>query len=145
VLVSKLRRVPLIVEVRDLWPESIVAAGLLRRGSRIHHALIALERWIYRRADQIVVVTPGWEEHFTDLGVGQEKVHVVPNGAEPSDFQVTQTRAALRSGNKISGFTAVFAGSHGPKDGIELVLDAAEKLPEVNFLLIGAGPSKSKA
>ncbi|MDQ1536874.1 MAG: hypothetical protein QOE58_1267 [Actinomycetota bacterium] len=144
-LVSTLRRVPLIVEVRDLWPESIVAAGLLRPGSRVHKLLVGLERWIYKRADEIVVVTPGWEEHFAELGVNQEKVHVVPNGAEPSDFQVSQTRTALRLGHGVSGFTAVFAGSHGPKDGIDLVLDAAAKLPEINFLLIGAGSSKTEA
>lgn len=144
-LVATLRRVPLIVEVRDLWPESIVAAGALHRGSLLHQALVSLERWIYHRADQIVVVTPGWEDHFANLGVDLNKVHVVSNGTAAEDFIVDEDRVTLRRTQRISGFTAIFAGAHGPKDGIELILDAATELPMINFLLVGAGSSKIQA
>lgn len=141
-LVATTRRAPLIVEVRDLWPESIVGAGTLRRGSRLHRVLVRLERWIYHRADQIVVVTPGWEAHFAELGVDPQKVHIVPNGTEVDDFTVAEDRDTLRRKEHISGFTAIFAGAHGPANALDLLLDAAKGLPDVKVLLVGAGSQK---
>jgi len=141
-LVSLVRRVPLVVEIRDLWPESIVASGNLRRGSTIHRVLQWLERFLYHRAAQLVVVTQGWEEHFAALGVPADKVHVVPNGTEVADLPSATEREALRKQLGITGITAVYAGAHGPANGLGQVLDAAAKLPEVNFVLIGAGAER---
>lgn len=144
-LVSRIRRKPLVLEIRDLWPESIVAAGALRAGSRVHRALVSLERFLYRKASRIVAVTPGWESHFERLGIEPERITVVPNGTEPSDFVVNESREELRDQYEIAGFTAIFAGSHGPKDGIDLILDAAREVPEISFLLVGAGSAKEAA
>lgn len=143
--VARLRRVPLVLEVRDLWPASIVAAGALRDGSALHRLLEALERWLARRADHVVVVTPGWEEHFAALGVDASQLTVVPNGAEPSDFNIETGRNDLRRREGINRFTAVFAGAHGAKDGIDYILDAAAALPDIDFLLVGAGAVKQQA
>lgn len=142
---AKIRRVPFILEVRDLWPKSMVDAGLMAEGGAIHRVLAAVERFVVRRADSVVVVTAGWEDHFAGLGLDPERLHVIPNGAELDDFAVSESREQLRQRHKISGFTAVFAGAHGPKDGIDLILDAAAEQPDINFLLIGAGPAKADA
>ncbi|KAE8765240.1 glycosyltransferase family 4 protein [Georgenia thermotolerans] len=142
--VATVKRVPFVLEIRDLWPESLVSAGVLRESSPLHRALAVLERWLAIRADAIIVVTPGWDRHFSELGVPGEKIHVVGNGTELSDFQVTIPRAELRRKHSIQGFTAVFAGAHGPKDGLEYIIDAADKCPEINFLLIGSGPAKAE-
>lgn len=145
VLISRLRRTAFVLEVRDLWPESLVAAGALRRGSTFHRFLTALESWTARRADRIVVVTDGWAEHFSGLGVPSSRLTVVSNGTEPLDFAVAEGRDELRRRQNIQGFTAVFAGAHGAKDGIDLVLDAAAALKDMRFLLVGAGPVKAGA
>lgn len=142
---ARLRRVPFILEVRDLWPESVVAAGRMRRGSAVHRFFVALEKFLARRAAAIVTVTEGWEDHFTALGVPTDHLVVIGNGCDVADFHTDRTRDELRREAGISGFTAVFAGAHGPKDGIDLILDAAVKLPHVNFLLVGDGPSKAAA
>ena len=143
---ARLRRVPFILEVRDLWPESIVAVGAMRDGSATHRVLSAIERCLVKSADHIVAVTGGWEEHFASLGIDPTTtVSVITNGAETSDFAVSASRESLRDEYDITGFTGVFAGAHGPKDGIDLILDAAKELPEVNFLLVGDGPSKAMA
>jgi len=142
---ARLRRVPFVLEIRDLWPESIVAAGRMTRGSLVFRAMSALEKLLVTSADRIVVVTPGWEEHFAELGTPASRLAVISNGTEPGDFEVTEAREDLRLTHGISGFTAVFAGAHGPKDGLELILDAAAQLPEINFLFVGAGPSKTQA
>ncbi len=139
---ARVRRRPFVLEVRDLWPESIVAAGRLTEGSLVHQIFCALERLLARSAVSIVCVTDGWQEHFTRLGVPADRLVVVPNGTEPSDFVLTQSRQELRNLYSINGFTAVFAGAHGPMNAIDLILDTAQAMPDVNFLLVGSGPAK---
>ncbi|WP_409483689.1 glycosyltransferase family 4 protein [Arsenicicoccus dermatophilus] len=139
-------RVPLVLEIRDLWPESFVAAGLLTRGSWTHRGLEAVERFVVRRADEIVVVTTGWEQHLSRLGADPQRCTVVPNGTEPYDLHLSpQDREKRRRSLGIDRTTAVFAGAHGPKDGIDLILDAAASVPEVDFVLVGDGPAKHDA
>lgn len=147
-LVSTVRRVPFVVEVRDLWPETFVSAGVLREGSLQHRALALLERWIMRRADHLVVVTDGWEEHFAALGVPAGRVTVIKNGTEVSDFAVTETKEELRARWGIRGITAIFSGAHGAhgtQNGIPSIIEAAAELPDVNFLFVGDGPGKAPA
>ncbi len=144
-VVATFRRAPLIVEIRDLWPESMVSAGLMAAGSPLHRVLSTVERFAYQRADHIVAVTSGWDAYFASLGVPKDRITVVPNGCDTSDFAVSQSRAELRKAWGITGTTAVFAGSHGPKDGIDLVLDAACEVPHVQFLLVGSGSAKTPA
>lgn len=144
-IIARRHKVGFVLEVRDLWPESMVAAGVLREGSLLHRALSALERFLVHRADEIVVVTTGWEDHFRALGADLNHYTVITNGAEPDDFTVDVPRDELRERFNIHGLTAVFAGAHGPKDGIELILDAAVMVPEIDIVLVGDGPVKSAA
>ena len=144
-LAARMRRVPFVLEVRDLWPESIVAAGRMRRGSAAHRTFLTLERYIAMHSAAIICVTGGWEQHFAALRVRADRIVVIPNGAEVADFQVSESREELRAALRITGFTAVFAGAHGPKDGIDLILDAAARLLDLNFILIGDGPVKPAA
>lgn len=142
---ARVRRCPFVLEVRDLWPASMVSAGRLLEGGFVHLLFLRLERLLARHARLIVCVTEGWEEHFEQLGVGRDRLVVVPNGTEPSDFVVNSSREELALHYSRPGFTAVFAGAHGPKDGIDLIIDAARGLPHVNFLLVGAGTAKAAA
>ncbi len=142
---ARVRRRPFVLEVRDLWPASMVSAGRLSEGGLVHRLFLRLERLLARNARVVVCVTEGWEEHFEHLGVQRNRLVVVPNGTEPSDFIVDAPREELVLRYVRPGFTAVFAGAHGPKDGLDLIIDAARRLPQVNFLLVGSGPAKSEA
>lgn len=144
-VVARLRRRPFVLEVRDLWPESIVTAGSLREGSTVHRLLVWLERLLYRQAAQIVVVTTGWEDHFERLGIDLAKVTVISNGADLADYQVEASRDELRARHGITGFTAVFTGNHSPYVGLDMIVEAATKLPDVNFVLVGNGSRKQWA
>ena len=66
-LLARRLRVPFLLEIRDLWPESIVAVGAMRRG-RVVRFLEAVERYLYRHADHVVVVTDSFVEHVTARG-----------------------------------------------------------------------------
>ncbi|MGY4909855.1 glycosyltransferase family 4 protein [Micromonospora aurantiaca (nom. illeg.)] len=144
-LLARLRRARFVLEIRDLWPESMVSTGYLRSGSRTHRLLTALESWLYRRADRIVVVAGGWRGYLRDRGVDPAKVCWVSNSAEPSDFVPRPDRyAPLRDRVPVAGRLVVYAGAHGPANGLDLLLDAAAELPEHTFLLIGDGLDKAR-
>lgn len=143
-VVAKLRRTKLVVEVRDLWPKSLVAAGALEAGSTVHRILTGLERWIYQQADQIVVVTNGWAEHFAELGIDADKLTVVANGTEPADFDVDDDRESLRQEFGFTRLTAIYAGAHGPTNGLDQLVEAARDVPDVDVVLVGSGTDKPR-
>lgn len=144
---KKLRGIPLVFEVRDLWPESAVALGELNNRSAIAWAT-ALEEACYRNAKRIIVVTQGIRDRLEERGIQPAKIILIPNGANIELFQFNpQARIELRRkldlGNK---FTAIYAGIHGVAQGLEFVLEAArllEKEAEIHFLLVGDGPKKT--
>lgn len=141
---AKRHRARFVLEVRDLWPRSMVELGHLREGSLLHRVLVRLEGFLYRAADRIVVVTGGWERHFATFGIPADQLVVVSNGADPADFQPTRTRAEARAALGLDGFVAVYAGAHGPANGLDVVLDAARELPQHTFLLVGDGLDKQR-
>lgn len=145
---AKVRRASFVLEVRDLWPESIVSAGKLKPGSTVHRILSSVEKFSVRNADQVVGVTEGWESHFRALG--STPFHVVPNGAEFRGNSSTSPAGELSQVRPdVEGPFGVFAGAHGPKDGIDSILEAAAAYPTVGFTLIGSGvlkaPSRARA
>lgn len=142
---ARIRGVPFVLEIRDLWPESLIDAGQLRQDSLLHRVFSWMEKLVVRQADAVVGVTPGWEEHLAGVGMKVASLTIIPNGTELSDFQTDNSRDDLREIHSIRGCTAIFTGAHGPKDGIDLILDACKQVPEVNFLLVGEGRAKEAA
>ncbi|MFC0031565.1 glycosyltransferase family 4 protein [Micromonospora chaiyaphumensis] len=142
-LAARLRRSRFVLEVRDLWPEAMVSTGFLRRNSPTHRLLRALERWLYRRADRIVIVAAGWRAYFAAAGVPDAKLEWISNGAEPEDFDLRPDRyQPLRRRVPVRGRLLVFAGSHGAINGLHRLLDAVAEVPEHTFVLIGDGLEK---
>jgi glycosyltransferase involved in cell wall biosynthesis len=141
-------RVPLVIEVRDLWPQVLVDMGRLAEGALLHRMLKALEEWSYRRADAIVVMAEGIREELTRRGIPAERLHFIPNGAEPADFKPSADRATLRARYHMDGLVFVYTGAHGPANGLDLLLDAAKEvagdLPEVRIVLVGDGPDRQR-
>jgi glycosyltransferase involved in cell wall biosynthesis len=126
--------VPFVLEVRDLWPESLLAVG--GRKGPAYHALDAVARHLYRRAARIIVLARGSRDHLVRRGIDPQKIVHIPNGADTDAFVPRPTPGPH--------LTAVYAGAHGPANGLETVLDAAALLRDepVRFLLVGDGPSK---
>ncbi|MBB5112907.1 glycosyltransferase involved in cell wall biosynthesis [Micromonospora echinospora] len=142
--VARLRRARFVLEIRDLWPESMVSTGHVRAGSPTHRALRGLERWLYRRADRIVIVAHGWHSYFASLGL-DDKLEWVSNSAEPADFVPRpDLHRPLRDRIPVTGRLIVYAGAHGPANGLDELLDAAATLPEHTFALIGDGIEKER-
>jgi glycosyltransferase involved in cell wall biosynthesis len=143
---SRLQRVPFVLEVRDLWPASIVAVGAMRDSWMIG-VLERLEVFLYRRARAIVVVTGAFREDIARRGIPIEKIHVITNGADLTWCAPRARDPAFVREQALEGkFVVGYLGTHGMAHALERVLDAAELLrdtPEVAFFFAGGGAERA--
>lgn len=146
-VIARVRRTRFILEVRDIWPDAILASGVGREGSLLARALSGLSRFLYRRADHIVVVTPAFEtELITKWDVPPEKLGVVQNGVETELFQTRDARS-LRADLEIDDrFVVAYVGTLGLAHGLKTILEAASlarsDFPELFFLVVGEGADR---
>ena len=144
-MLSRLKGVPLVTEIRDLWPDSIVAVGAGSATSPLVRGLRVLERFVYRHSDLVVSVTRSFVPILRERGAG--RVLFVSNGADPAAFARPADRAAIRSRFGLGErFVASFVGTLGMAHGLDTVLDAAGILRDsgdVLFWLVGEGARRS--
>lgn len=142
--VSRVHRAPFVLEVRDIWPDSITAVGALPEG-RIVQALGWLESALYACADHIVAVGDGYRQNMIAKGVPPEKIDIVTNGLDADLFTPRAADEELLRRLGLTGkFVITFAGTIGMASGLDVVLDAARHLEtrgrdDIAFLLIGDG------
>ena len=147
--IARWKRAPFVFEVRDLWPESLMAVGMGKAGSMLHRSLAKIAGFLYRRSDRIVVVTPAFEDHLVHYwGVPREKISVVENGVETALFVPqpgTDERTELRAEGK---FVVSYIGTMGMAHGLETIIAAALRLrdsnPKIVFLMLGEGAEKQR-
>lgn len=140
---ARLKRIPFLFEVRDLWPAFAIAVGVLRQP-----LLIRLSEWLehflYKHADQLVVNSPGFIEHVCEGGA--RKIDLVPNGAEVAMFDPTATGEPFREQLGLqTKYIALYAGAHGLSNDLGILLEAANRLRQLKDLaivLIGDGKDK---
>ncbi len=135
--------VPLVFEVRDLWPEDLIAAGRIKAGSLGARLQGLLERYAYWRAKRTLLVSRGFHERLLERGYPPDSLQTVLLGGDGTLFRdVEPDREYLRAVGLDGKFVAVYAGVHGAANGLEQVLDAAEHLrgrSDIAILLIGDG------
>ena len=145
---SRLKRVPFLFEVRDLWPAFAVAVGVLRSRMLIR-ASEWLEGFLYWHADQVVVNSPGFIEHVKSRGA--RNVELIPNGADTRMFNPEdrgdefRERLGIAPKSEAGAFLALYAGAHGLSNDLGIVLEAAARLqecPEITIALLGDGKEK---
>lgn len=145
--VSRMRRIPWVLEVRDLWPESILAVGAITN-KRVINILESVEEFIYRKADHIVSVTASFEQHIREVSGSKTPITVVRNGVNTSDYFATESSASLLKQLDLQGkFVAAYVGTHGIAHGLEVLLDAAELLiphSQIVILFIGDGAERDR-
>ena len=145
--VSRIKRCPWVLEIRDLWPESILAVGAIKNKSAIK-LLEWLEKFVYRKADHIIPVTFAFKRHIEKHGGDANKITVIRNGVSFDLFKLQQRNNEFARSVGVDGkFVVSYVGTHGLAHGLSVILDAAEKLkhkPEIIFLMIGDGAEKKK-
>jgi len=148
-LVSRMKRIPFVFELRDIWPESIKAVGVMKADSLAYRWLERLEMFLYRKASQIVTVTHAFRNTLIRRGIDGTKINVVTNGVDLSHFAPQSKDAELLQRLALQDmFVAGYIGTHGMAHALETLLEAAETLqqmPEadkVRLVFLGDGARK---
>ncbi|MCB0138889.1 MAG: glycosyltransferase family 4 protein [Caldilineaceae bacterium] len=143
---ARVRRASLIFDVRDIWPELAVEAGEFKPDATMVVWGERLERFLYRQANQITVVTRRKEKKLLDKGVPAHKLHIVSNGVDIDVLQpknLEDWRQKFELGDK---FVAVYAGLIGIFQGVDVIVHAAKLLkeqPHIHFLIVGDGVKRA--
>lgn len=142
---SRWWRVPWVLRVEDLYPDAAVAAGVLQNKRAIRF-FYALEKWLYRRADHISLISEGFRQALLGKGVDPAKCSVVPVWADPDVVVPLPRQNAFREQQGLQAqFVVMYAGNLGHASAVEDVMAAALRLRQeagVCFLMIGEGVKK---
>lgn len=148
--IAKYFGIKCICEIRDLWPESIVAYGLLKRDSAVAKLLYAGEKYLYKKSDDIIMTWEGGYEYIEDRNwnkiIPKEKVHHISNGVDLDSFNsnclTNQFFGSFEEGKKYF----VYTGSIRRVNNVGLLVDAAIYLKSINkdaiILIFGDGDEK---
>lgn len=140
-LLARRFRVPLVMEVRDLWPESLIAVGASGQQSFLVGSLERLARGLYARAAHIVTVTQSQRDVIVRFGVPADRVSVVPNGVDRAFLDAGASLASsARSAN--GPFVVTYIGTIGMAHHLETLLEAAALLRDdsrFQFRIVGEG------
>lgn len=140
-LIKLFRRVPVVYDIQDMWPDTLRATGMLNN-TRALGVVAAVCRWVYRRMDHIVVLSPGFKRLLLERGVPEAKLSVVYNWADEASLAapVGQVPAAFPAADR---FRIVFAGNMGKAQALDTVLNAAALLQQrgsrVCWVMLGGG------
>lgn len=142
---SFFKRRPWIMEVRDLWPESIVAVGAMKK-----NLFISFFEWLevrlYRSAKKIVVVTDSFKKEIIQKGISSEKISVVKNGVYLDKFfPRPKNQELLKKLGLENKFIVAYFGTHGMAHKLDFVLESAKEIkdPTIHLLLIGNGAERN--
>jgi glycosyltransferase involved in cell wall biosynthesis len=139
ILLGRLKRCPVVIWVQDLWPESLEATGYVRN-PRILRAVARVVRFIYRRADLLLVQSHAFESAVSRLS-GGTPIAYYPNSVDAA-FCSAGGSATPEVPALTTGFPVVFAGNIGAAQAMEVIVEAAALLqgyPEIRFVLVGDG------
>ncbi|MEA1986070.1 MAG: glycosyltransferase family 4 protein [Candidatus Marinimicrobia bacterium] len=144
-IIKKFKRKPFILEIRDLWPDSITAVGALKKDNVIIKFLYYLEKKMYKSATQIIPLTDAFKQYMLRIGVEENKISVIPNSVDLS--QVKNVIEVDTSFDKEDKFLCSYIGTFGLAHKLETILRTADLLREnsnIHFLLVGDGAEREK-
>jgi colanic acid biosynthesis glycosyl transferase WcaI len=139
--ISWVRGIPLVYDIQDMWPDTLRATGMLRNNQAL--AFVGLVcRWVYKRADHLVVLSPGFARFLVQRGVPEGKVEVIYNWANESVL-MHPLQKGLYPFVRLTNFKVMFAGNMGKAQALDSVLEAAVILQErgsrASFVMVGGG------
>lgn len=149
VFVSRLKRAPFVLEIRDLWPESIEATDGLKAGRSLLGLVQTLANWMYRAADHIVAVGDGYRDNILKTVDVADRISVITNGVDLSLFAAQPANPAVRERWGLEGkFVCAYIGTIGLAHGLDVTLRAARMLKDkgridIVFLLVGDGAERA--
>ncbi|MBD1383000.1 glycosyltransferase family 4 protein [Metabacillus arenae] len=145
---SRIKKATYIVEIRDLWPKTLIDFGAI---SKRHPAAIMfgmIERFVYKKADRIIVTLPGAPGYIESLGNDPNKIYYIPNGIDIDKIEELNNRSTLE--NEISNIKrkhkkiAMYVGSHGIANSLYTIVESAKYMnaSDMAYVFVGDGPER---
>lgn len=144
IFLKKIRNVPLVLYVLDLWPESISAVGAIKSFFLLN-VVKKIVHFIYKHCDQILVSSPGFVGRIKEMGIDESKINYWPQWAEDNYKIAVVKEDSAESREMPSGFRIMFAGNIGAAQGFKTIIEAADKLKDhlnIHWIIIGDGRMK---
>ncbi len=145
IFLKKIRKIPVILYVLDLWPESIAAVGAIKSSSFLS-LVKKIVYFIYKHSDQILVSSPGFIDRIKEMGIDEAKIKYWPQWAEDNYKIISVDKDSAESQEMPTGFRIMFAGNIGAAQGFKTIIEAADKLKDhfnIHWVIIGDGRMKS--
>ena len=142
VFVKKIRRIPLVYNLQDIFPDSLEGSGLAKKGGLLWKIGRKIENFTYKNADKIVVISNDFKRNILSKGVPEDKIEVIYNWVDTDAVHPVEKREnSLYEEFVLSRdrFTIVYAGNLGYAQNIQIILDAARELSGVQFVIFGTG------
>ena len=149
-IASWLKWCPFILEIRDIWPESIVTVGALEKTSLLVRVLEVLEKWMYRSANHIVTVGNGYRDNILSKVDVADRISVVTNGVDLDVFSPQEPSETFRKEHGLEDrFVCSYVGTIGMAHGLGVVVRAAKMLKSLGredfvFCLVGDGAHRER-
>ncbi|MDT3763938.1 glycosyltransferase family 4 protein [Priestia filamentosa] len=147
VIMSKVKRIPHIFDVRDIWPNIAVEMGEISEQSKAYKLMSSIETYIYKNSSILTVVTKGKKETLVRKGIDKEKVRLISNGFDEEFLDFPINHQIAEEYGLLNKFNLLYAGIIGIAQGIDLIIQAAEILKpysEIQFVLVGTGAELEK-
>ncbi|QRY24859.1 glycosyltransferase family 4 protein [Halobacterium sp. BOL4-2] len=138
--IARIKRATFVFEIRDLWPESILAVSDFDN-KLVIWSLERIVEFLYRRSDHLVIVSEAFIKPIVQCGVDRSKIAFHPNGID-LDFYDVDTDGSAVIANIEDEFTISYVGTIGRAHGLSIVLDAAPELDDVRFTIVGDGAER---
>lgn len=141
-ILAKRKKVKFILELRDLWPETWIQMGIIRKNGIIHKFFLILEKYLYVQAYKIINLDPQ-SDYLINMGVDEKKIYFVSNGVDLEEFDKERKLIIPLDEKK---FNITYTGAIGVANNLEVVIKLAKEIGEKNicFNIIGYGPLKEK-
>lgn len=150
-LLAKGNKTKLIIETRDLWPETLIAMEWIKRNSILAKILYAIEKFIYKKADSLIFTFPGGKDYIESIGLDNSKVNFINNGIDLNKFvkvvlEYNYNDEDLDSDNN---FKVLYTGTMGQANALIFLVQAAKILKrkninDIKFILFGDGYQKAE-
>lgn len=148
--ISRKIKARFVSEIRDLWPETLIELGSLKRKSIVARSIFVLEKYVCRRSEKIIVTAPGMADYIAQRGINMNRIIYINNGVDVKSFDERMqdhelAETSIRFDNRA--FNVVYLGALGRANALETLVDTAKDLANrdisgINFTLVGDGPLK---
>lgn len=143
---AKKKGMRVVAMLQDVWPDNAVQSGLISRGGLLYRFFEAWQRYVYKKADKLICISDDMKDFIVSKGVDEKKIEVIYNWGysdEVVDIPWEENEFVKKYRLK-KDFYAVYAGNIGKMQNVDLVIRAARKLPDTEFLIIGDGARRAE-